>query len=379
MKIIGIIAEYNPFHLGHLYQINKIKERYSDSIIIAVIPSCFTERGEVSVINKWNRTNVILNYGIDIVVELPFLYATQSADNFAYGAISILNMLGIDILVFGTETIDIKHLKEIAKLQLDENSDFNRVVKFYLDKGINYPTSMNCAGMDILGYEVKSPNDLLALSYIKQIYRINNKIEVVNIKRTNDYHSKEDTNSIIPASLIRYYFLKNKDIRKYLPSYDMNVLYSDYSINNYFELLRYQIINNIDSLDKFLDVDEGIENRIKKVINNCHSWNSLVMKLKTKRYTYNKINRMLVHILCGLLKEDISLYKIDYIRILGFNKKGQLYLNKNKKKFNCKIITNYKKNFSRLLDLEFRVNYIYALGVDKELINDEFSHKPIIV
>lgn len=377
MKVIGIIAEYNPFHLGHLYQIRKIKEMYEDSIIVAIVSSSFTQRGEVSVINKWNKTNVILDNGVDIVVELPFLYATQSADNFAYGAISILNKLGIDTLVFGTESDNINVLKEIAMLQL-YNNDYDGIVKNYLDKGLNYPTSMSLAINEKLGYKIDTPNDLLALSYIKQIYKINKDIEIINIKRTNDYHSKDVSNNIIPASLIREYLLDNKDVSKYLPIYNTNLLYKNFSNNNYFAMLKYQVINNIDNLSEFLDVDEGIENRILNVINYASSWNELVSLIKTKRYTYNKVNRMLIHILCGLKKKDVRSYEIDYVRVLGFTNSGQRYLNTIKKDIDCRVITSYRKNVSTLLDLEYKVNYIYSLIVDNKLIMEEFRHKPII-
>lgn len=377
MKVIGIIAEYNPFHLGHLYQIRKIKEMYEDSIIVAIVSSSFTQRGEVSVINKWNKTNVILDNGVDIVIELPFLYATQSADNFAYGAISILNKLGIDTLVFGTESDNINVLKEIAMLQL-YNNDYDGLVKSYLNKGLNYPTSMSLAINEILGYKIDTPNDLLALSYIKQIYKINKEIEVINIKRTNDYHSKDVSNNIIPASLIREYLLDNKDVSKYLPIYNTNLLYKNFSNNNYFAMLKYQVINNIDNLSEFLDVDEGIENRILNVINYASSWNELVSLIKTKRYTYNKVNRMLIHILCGLKKKDVRSYEIDYVRVLGFTNSGQRYLNTIKKDIDCRVITSYRKNVSTLLDLEYKVNYIYSLIADNKLIMEEFRHKPII-
>lgn len=377
MKVIGLIAEYNPFHLGHLYQINEIKKKFPDSIIIAVVSSCFTQRGEISIINKWNKTDICLNNGIDIVLELPFLYATQSADIFAKGAITILNNIGIDTLVFGTETEDIEILKKMADIQInDKNYEYN--VKSYLDKGINYPTALSKAIKDIIGFEINKPNDLLALSYIKQVMLINNNIDIVNIKRTNDYHGKIINSNIVNASLIRDYLLNNKDISKYIPAYDVSCIYKNLDVNNFYKLLRYQIINNIDCLDKFLTVDEGIENRIKKYIYISDSWDELVNNIKTKRYTYNKINRMFIHILANLTKEEVKKLNIDYIRVLGFNSVGKNYLNRIKKNINLKLITNYKDNISKLFDLEYRINCIYALNTEIKLIKEEFSHNPII-
>ncbi len=377
MNVIGVIAEYNPFHLGHLYQINKIKEMYKDSIIIAIVSSSFTQRGDVSILNKWDKARIALDNGIDLVIELPYFYAGQSSDIFAKGAVTILNYLGIDTLVFGMESDDINNLKLMADIQLNDKN-YNNIVKDYLSNGYNYPTALSKAIKDILNLDIKYPNDLLALSYIKQVKLINNNINVIGIKRTNDYHSKEITNNIVNASLIREQFKNNLDISNYIPNYDTNKLYN-VSVNDFYPLLKYQILNNINNLDKFLTVDEGIDNRIKKYIKNSNSWDELVNNIKTKRYTYNKINRMLMHILFNLTKEESKDIVIDYVRVLGFNSKGRSYLNKIKKNKDINIITNYKDGISKLFDLENRVNNIYAIIVDNKLIYEEYSHNPIII
>ena len=377
MNVIGVIAEYNPFHLGHLYQINKIKEMYKDSIIIAIVSSSFTQRGDVSILNKWDKARIALDNGIDLVIELPYFYAGQSSDIFAKGAVTILNYLGIDTLVFGMESDDINNLKLMADIQLNDKN-YNNIVKEYLSNGYNYPTALSKAIKDILNLDIYLPNDLLALSYIKQVKLINNNINVIGIKRTNDYHSKEITSNIVNASLIREQFKNNLDISNYIPSYDTNKLYN-VSVNDFYPLLKYQILNNINNLDKFLTVDEGIDNRIKKYINNSNNWDELVNNIKTKRYTYNKINRMLMHILFNLTKDESKNIVIDYVRVLGFNSKGRSYLNKIKKNKDINIVTNYKDGISKLFDLENRVNNIYAIIVDNKLIYEEYSHNPIII
>ena len=232
MKIIGIIAEYNPFHLGHLYQINKIKELYPDSLIIAIISTSFTERGEISLLNKWDKTKICLESNIDLVVELPTLYATQSADMFAYGALKILNALHIDTLVFGTESDNIDELTLLAKTQLT-NQKYDSLVKEYLDKGINYPTAMSKALADITNIKIDMPNDLLALSYIKEIIKNNYPITPVSIKRTNDYHSKEVTSDIVNASLIRTMLNEGKDISQYVPKITLKYINHKVTLDKY--------------------------------------------------------------------------------------------------------------------------------------------------
>jgi len=377
MKVIGIIAEYNPFHLGHLYQINKIKELYKDSIIVAIISTNFTERGEISLLNKWEKTKICLECGIDLVVEFPTLYATQSADMFAYGAINVLNNLKIDTLVFGSETNDIKLLTKLASIQVNEPK-YNNLVKQYLDEGINYPTAMSKALYHLTNIKIEKPNDLLALSYIKEIIRNNYNINPICIKRTNNYHGKEINSNIVNASLIRDMLSKNKDVSNYVPEATLEYLKNHFSLDNAYNLLIYNIINNKETLNKYLTVDEGIENRIIKSINKSNNWNDLVMNIKTKRYTYNKINRMLLHILLNIKKEDNT--RETYLRILGFNQKGRNYLNKIKKDIKIPIFDSYKPNKSNTFDIEFKSTYIYSIITNnKNLIEKEYKNKPIII
>ena len=216
MEIIGIVAEYNPFHNGHLYQIQKIKEKYPDSILVAVVSSTFTQRGTVSILNKWIKTKIALDNHIDIVIELPFVYATQSSDIFAKGAISLLNKLKVTRIIFGTERDNLNELSLSADLQLN-NKEYHKLVKLYLSKGLNYPTATNKALENLTGQVVATPNDLLALSYIKEIKSNNYQIKYENIKRTSSYHGAEINNNITSASNIRKLYLENKDIANIIP------------------------------------------------------------------------------------------------------------------------------------------------------------------
>ena len=376
-KIIGIIAEYNPFHLGHIYQINEIKKIYPNSTIIVIISPSFTQRGDISIINKYNKTLICLENNIDLVVELPYPYATQSSDIFAKGAIEILNKLNIDTLVFGSESNDIDTLKNLANIS-NNDTNYHNKVKDYLNKGYNYPTAMSKALYDITNININTPNDLLALSYLKVINKYNYNITPLSIKRTNNYHSNTlDNSNIVNASLIRKLYNENKDISNYIATNSINKLIKiDY--NYLYSLLRLQIINNINNLNEFQTVEEGIENRIKKYIYKSNTWEELVKNIKTKRYTYNRINRMLIHILNNYKKIDNDNINIDYIRILGFNNKGRKHLNNIKKNIDIKLISNYNPNISILLDLEFKITCNYAIITkDNELITKEFSSYPI--
>ena len=371
MEIIGIIAEYNPFHTGHKYHITKIKEMYPDSLLIVIFPTSFTERGEVCILNKWDKTNIALDNNIDLVVELPFVYGSQSADQFAKGALKILNSLKVKKIVFGSESNDIKALEKIAKIQLD-NQEFNKEVKNFLDLGFNYPTSLSKALNKLNLKPINNPNDLLGISYLKEIIKNNYAITPVTIKRTNKYHGNNQNTKYLSASELRSKLSNKESIQDYLP-YDEKILYKNI---NLFPFLKYKIITDFNNLNNYQTVDEGIENRLKNSLDNSSSIEDFITKVKCKRYTYNKINRMLIHILVSLTKEEAK-KNIDYIRILGFNGKGKKYLNQIKKNPNLKIITNYKSITSPLLDIEYRALKVYSLLVnDPKLIKDELK-KPI--
>ena len=376
MEIIGIVAEYNPFHNGHLYQIQKIKEKYPDSILVAVVSSTFTQRGTVSILNKWTKTKIELDNHIDIVIELPFVYATQSSDIFAKGAVALLNKLKVTRIIFGTERDNLNELSLSADIQLN-NKEYHKLVKLYLSKGLNYPTATNKALEYLTGQVVTTPNDLLALSYIKEIKSNNYQIKYENIKRTSSYHGIEINNNITSASNIRKLYQENKDIDNLIP-YSKEQLYK-VDMNKFLPLLKYQIFLNQDNLNKYQTVDEGIEGRIIKYITKSSTYEELINNIKTKRYTYNKISRMLLHILISFTKEEAQNINIDYIRLLGFSPNGKHYLNKIKKELDVPLITGYKKNISKVLDIELRTTKIYTLIIGNELLLEEYRNKPIIV
>ena len=368
MKSVGIICEYNPFHNGHIYHINKVKEMYPDYTIILVMSGNYTQRGEISLISKWDKTSIALNYA-DLVVELPFPFSTQSADIFAYGSTEILKKLNVNALVFGAES-DYQSLYAVAKVQKEEK--FNLLVKKYLNEGTNYPSALAKASYELTGIKIDKPNDLLGISYIKNL--IDSNIEIKTIKRTNDFHNSNLNSNIISASTIRKLLLEKKDISKYIPNITKNKLKNLHFTEDYFPYLKYKIISEINNLNIYQTVDEGIENRIKKYIYNARSLDDLINKVKSKRYTYNKIKRMFIHILCSFTKEDaLNMKKVEYIRVLGFNEKGKKYLNEVKKNLTIPLVTNYYKN--KMFDFEIKVDMLYHINEkDKE---NEYGRKPI--
>lgn len=371
----GIICEYNPFHNGHIYHLNEVKKLFPDDEIVLILSGNFTQRGNISLIEKYDKAYLSILYGVDLVIELPFEFATQSSDFFAKGALKLLNELKCDKIVFGSESNNIDELKELANIQL-ENKDYNDLVKKELDKGVNYPTALSNALLKITNKTVKSANDLLAISYIKEIIKNNYNIKPISIKRTNEYNSKNITGGIDSATSIRNALKENKDISKSIPK-ETNKFLIKIDEEKLFNYLKYKIISTKD-LSIYQTVDEGLDNKIKKEINNSNNLDQLIELVKSKRYTYNKLNRMFTHILCSYTKvENQERKDIRYIRVLGFSKKGQKYLNKIKKESTLPIITNINKNNIKLLDLELRVDSIYNLLTNRSY--NLYSKKPVII
>lgn len=378
MQTIGIICEYNPFHNGHLYHIKEIKKRFKDSTIVLIMSGNFTERGQISILNKWEKTKIALNYGVDLVVELPFVFATQSADIFAKGSISLLKELKVDKLVFGSESDNIDALIELAKIQL-ENSLYQILVKQYLDTGINYPSAMSKALYDITGKTITTPNDLLGLSYVKEIIRQNAFIKAITIERTNSFHDITLNSNIVSATAIREALKRNEDISFYVPEKTKEILKKKNLKDDFFPFLKYKILTEPNQLSQIQTVDEGLQNRIINQINHANNLEEFVKKIKTKRYTYNKIMRMMIHILCNFTKEEAKRNtEIHYIRILGMSELGRQHLNKIKKEITLPIITACNQIKDEMLKIEYRTSCIYEMFENSDSKKQEFSKKPIL-
>ena len=380
MKAVGIICEYNPFHKGHLHHLNVTKSMFKDDAVVVILSGNFCQRGEPSIIDKWTKTKIALEYGADIVVELPFSYATQSADIFAEGAVKLLDALKVSNLVFGSESNDLNKLIQMADIQ-NNNKDYNKIVKKHMDNGLNYPSALSKALEEILNKEIKTPNDILGISYIREIKKINSNIKPHTIRRTNNYHSEEVDEEIASATAIRKALKENKDVSNNVPKLTTDYLQNNlHFIDDYFPFLKYKISSEINRLSKYQTVDEGIENRIKKHIFESTNTDELIKKVKTKRYTYNKIRRMLTHILCSFTKEEANNKSIDYVRVLGFSSIGQKYLSEIKKEMKLPIITKFAKD-NDSLNLELRATSVYASILQEDekinIIKAEYKNSPI--
>ena len=249
---------------------------------------------------------------------------------------------------------------------------------------MNYPTALSKAIYDLTGKKISKPNDILGLSYIKEIIRLNSCMKPITIPREDNFNDNFLYDTITSSSSIREHLKNGEMVTNQVPEFVKHFLEKKlHFIDDYFSFLKYKILTSYDDLDSFQTVDEGIENRIKKFILTSNSYNELMLKIKTKRYTYNKLNRMFTHILCNFTKEEAkSFNNIEYIRILGFNTNGRNYLNKVKKNVKIPIITNFSSIKNKMLDLELRTTCVYASILSNEeatkLIEMEYKNYPIM-
>ncbi len=382
MKIVGVIAEFNPFHNGHLYLFNNMKKMFPDAVYILIMSGNFTQRGEPSILDKRSKTEIALKTGFDLVVELPFPFATASSEIFAEGAIELAHALGVTDLLFGSESDDLTYLNEMIDIELYNNS-FDPLVRVYLASGLNYPTARSQAFNDITGKSIKLPNDILASSYLKAIKKNNYNIKAHSIKRTNDYNSNYLEENISSASSIRKALLDGKDITKQVPSFVIPYLEdikdSVITTNSYFKYLKYKLITDNND-NTYPSLDKGLLNKLKKNIAKVSSYDELINSVKTKNITYRKIARGLLYYLCDFTidsKEKMS--NITYIRILGLSNKGRCYLNRIKKDCSLPIISKFTREKDDMLALEYKTTIIYSLEYNNKynVINDEFKVFPI--
>ena len=396
MNLLGLIVEYNPFHNGHLYHLNESKKITNATHTIAVMSGNFMQRGTPALLDKFTRAEMAVKNGVDLVVELPTLYACQSAEIFAHGGISLLNSLNcVNSVCFGSEIGNIDILYLISKILIDEPIDFKNKLKDYLDEGLPFPKARASALFyyitknklydtseeDLLNM-LNSPNNILGIEYIKSILKLNSKIKPYTINRINSgYNSLNVNDSICSASAIRN-ALKNNSLNTInytMPkdTYDIinRVIESGFNLvynEDFYQILSSIIIRDKDNLTDYFEVNEGIENKIYNSIFKCHNIETLQNEIKSKRYTMTKISRTLNNIMLGIKGDDIlktkDLTNIPYVRVLAFNEKGCEILKEIKKNSEIEVITKFSKIkyinsniFNTLINYDIKATNMYNL------------------
>ena len=407
--VLGIIAEYNPFHNGHFYQIEEAKKQTGAKYVVAVMSGNFTQRGNTSLIDKWAKAQMALENGVDIVLELPTIYSVSSAENFAEGAIKILDSLKIvDTLCFGTETVDFAALNNIANVLHNEPKEYVAILNHELGKGISYPKARENALMmylnDIKRYAsiLSGSNNILAIEYLKALKRLKSDMIPFSIQRKKVYYNDERIiDEFASSTAIRKLIATEQyaEVRKVVPMSSYMLLKEKIEKGNFvIDIIKFEkeILYNlrkmtVKQIAELPDVTEGLEYAIKNAANSCNSLLELVNIIKSKRYTQTRIQRILVYALLGITKKDMANARkvIPYARVLGFNKNGREMLS-DICSINPRInmITSVKKyedqNINKvlreMLEKDIVATNVYTLGYeDDSWANLDYTNKLVIV
>jgi predicted nucleotidyltransferase len=437
MKILGIITEYNPFHNGHLYHLFKAKEITGADHVIAIMSGNFLQRGEPAIINKWARTKMTLNAGVDLIIELPFVFSTQDANGFAFGAVKLLDSLQIiDYLCFGCETDNLDTLYSISNFLHIEPQEYKELIVYNCKSGYEFPKTRSqtiCDYHRIFGIDglekisdlelsklLKYPNNILALEYIKHLLNLESKIKPVAIKRMGaSYHQKNITGKISSATSIRNeilnnlspskadLFMLNDKIKSTIPPSGFSVLVRELregrgpiTLDSYRQYILATLRRmSLEDISRIHGVTEGLENRIKKASLKSYTIEQLINSIKTRRYTRTKIQRIILHLMMNLSKKDVKIFNRCgplYARILGFSKKGKTLLRTIKKNSSTPLISklsnylrqtiseennNVRNRLIKMLDYDILATDIYVLGNKKaedRVARLDFTHKIVI-
>ncbi|MDF1616399.1 nucleotidyltransferase [Petrocella sp. FN5] len=379
MNICGIVTEYNPLHLGHAYQIQAARTTTEAQGVVLIMSGNFVQRGEPAIINKYARTQAALHTGVDLVIELPTYFATSSAEYFSHMAIKLLQATGITThLNFGSESGSIDALVKIAEVLYKEPIGFRFLLNEYLGKGDAFPKAREKALLKYVknhhlmstdqALSIKTPNNILGIEYIKALLRQNSKIIPTTIKRIgSEYHDDDSKTTIPSATAIRKYLREHdhyKPLSKKLPLYSYNtlenvIISSEGPIfyDMIFPFLKYKILTSTpEVLRTYQDVNEGLENKIIEAALHAYDYESLVDRILSKRYTRTKVARALLHIYLGHEQKTFEVLNTEmkpYLKVLGFNPKGQEMLKAIKKyDENLPIIVNTRQGCKQLDDLQ---------------------------
>lgn len=400
MKAVGIVAEYNPFHNGHYYHVSQSKKITNADVVVACMSGPFLQRGEPAIVSKWHRAKMALESGVDLVVELPYVYSTANAPQFAEGAIFLLDALQCDFFSFGSEAGRLEPFINTANLIEEHEREYNALIKQFVSTGLSYPQSLSKAYEQLKQkrhqetVDLSKPNNILGYHYIAAAKKWKLSIQPVTIQRISaNYHDPiNEASTIASATGIRKAIFEHgnvKSIRPYVPEATYNSLlewrktfqqFVDWEV--FWPLLKYAIMRySPENLTDFPDVSEGIEYALVKHAKHSETFSQFMASIKSKRYTWTRLQRMLTHLYTGITKEELHQFKTpSYIRLLGMTKKGQAYLAERKKKLELPIISRVAKSKDPMLQIDLRASEMYALGIEfsaNKKIDGDYQTPPI--
>jgi predicted nucleotidyltransferase len=403
MKAVGLIVEYNPFHNGHAFHLQASKEAAKADVVIAIMSGDFLQRGEPALVSKWNRTRMALLNGVDIVFELPYQFAVQKAETFANGAVSILDAAGCDSLCFGSESGDIQSFFQTIDFLEMHQIQFNQNIQHFVQTGVSYPKAMSLSFQQLTDsnqfLDLTKPNNILGFQYVKSLRLQRSSVKPLTVARKNaDYHDEHFSSATIAsATSIRKALFgsvtDNTLINQYVPKETSLLLkeyFNHYQVfhqwENYWSLLHFRLLQcSPEELREIYEVEEGLENRILAAAVNSHSFKEFMEKIKTKRYTWTRLQRLCVHILTNTKKSEMAMKdeKASYLRLLGMTTNGKEYLKKMKAHFSLPLVSKLSSYKQKEIALDIRASRIYSFGVPSqirnEMLNQEYQQPPLLV
>lgn len=379
MKAVGIVVEYNPFHNGHIHHVQQAKERTYADIVVAVMSGSFLQRGEPAIVSKWTRTKMALESGVDLVIELPYAFATGQASIFANGAVSILEQLGVQYLCFGSENGQIKPFLEALQIKQTYETEIKEEIRKQLKTGVSYPKAMAevwARISNIQTIDLSQPNNILGFHYVEAIVQQKSNMLPVTIPRiVSQYHDKTfASETIASATSIRKHLLAHEieKVAAVLPKaslYYLQHYFRTYHIfhewEHYYPFFKYKLLTmNHYDLEQIYEVEEGLEYRLLSHIQTSTSFSEFMQRIKTKRYTWTRLQRLCTHILTGTTKNSMQCIKNNptspYMRVLGMTQKGQKHLALAKKSATIPILSNGKKAPHPLFSLDIKASFTFA-------------------
>ncbi len=409
-RVIGVVAEYNPFHNGHYYHLQATKEITGAEYCVAVISGNFTQRGDTSIVNKWAKAYMAICGGADLVIELPTVYSISSAENFASGAVKILdNLKVVDAISFGAEANDLATLNNIANVLYEEPKAYTNILSHELKKGISYPAARENALMmylnDIKRYAntLSSPNNILAIEYLKALKIQKSKLEPIMIRRKKVYYNDNKiVDDFASATAIRKLLQGGEyaNLRKVIPRSSYTIIGQEsrkggmvLSLAKYEKEIIYALRKmTVEEIADLPDVSEGLQFAIKNAANEANNLKDLISNIKSKRYTQTRIQRILLYALLGIDKKlmENSRKVVPYVRVLGFTQKGKSLLSEiSRRNPKLNIITSLKKYMNQnqnknkvlaeMLEKDIFATDVYTLGyIGDSKANLDFTNNMII-
>lgn len=409
-RVIGVVAEYNPFHNGHYYHLQATKEITGAEYCVAVISGNFTQRGDTSIVNKWAKAYMAICGGADLVIELPTVYSISSAENFARGAVKILdNLKVVDAISFGAEANDLATLNNIANVLYEEPKAYTNILSHELKKGISYPAARENALMmylnDIKRYAntLSSPNNILAIEYLKALKIQKSKLEPIMIRRKKVYYNDNKiVDDFASATAIRKLLQGGEyaNLRKVIPRSSYTIIGQEsrkggmvLSLSKYEKEIIYTLRKmTVEEIAELPDVSEGLQFAIKNAANEANNLKDLISNIKSKRYTQTRIQRILLYALLGIDKKlmENSRKVVPYVRVLGFTQKGKSLLSEiSRRNPKLNIITSLKKYMDQnqnknkvlaeMLEKDIFATDVYTLGyIGESKANLDFTNNMII-